>query len=41
MAAGTIVLLATHDPSQPERLGARHLRMQAGRLRESTCSPSC
>ena len=32
MAAGTSILLVTHDPSQAERLGARHYRMVAGRL---------
>ena len=38
--AGTILLLATHDPGQPARLAARHLRMAAGRL-EDACSRSC
>lgn len=33
-AAGAVVLISTHDPAQPERLGARHLRMAAGRLSE-------
>ncbi len=41
MGAGMILLLSTHDAGQPERLGARHLRMDAGRLRELACSPSC
>lgn len=40
MEAGAILLLATHDPGQPARLGARHLRMAAGRL-EDACSRSC
>jgi len=40
MEIGTILVLATHDPAQPARLGARHLRMVAGRL-EGACSQSC
>jgi putative ABC transport system ATP-binding protein len=32
LAAGMILLLVTHDPAQAERLGARHLHMEAGRL---------
>ncbi|WP_336489468.1 ABC transporter ATP-binding protein [Methylobacterium nigriterrae] len=31
-AAGTIILMASHDPGQGQRLGARSLRMGAGRL---------
>lgn len=41
MAAGTILLVSTHDPGQPRRLGARHLRMSAGQLAEAACTPSC
>lgn len=33
VAGGTILLLASHDPSQPRRLAARQLRMEAGQLR--------
>ena len=40
MQNGTIILLATHDPGQPERLAARHLHTQAGRLEEA-CTRSC
>jgi putative ABC transport system ATP-binding protein len=40
MDAGTILLLATHDPGQPARLAARHLHMVSGRLEEA-CSRSC
>jgi putative ABC transport system ATP-binding protein len=32
LAAGLILLLVTHDPGQAARLGARHLRMEGGRL---------
>jgi putative ABC transport system ATP-binding protein len=32
VAAGTILLLATHDPGQPARLNARELRMEAGAI---------
>jgi predicted ABC-type transport system involved in lysophospholipase L1 biosynthesis ATPase subunit len=32
MAAGTSIILVTHDPSQAERLGHQHYRMLAGRL---------
>lgn len=32
MGAGIALLLVTHDPDQPERLGARRYRMAAGRL---------
>lgn len=39
IAAGTILLLATHDPGQPARLGARLLRMQAGRLEAAPGMP--
>lgn len=35
IAAGTLLLLSTHDLAQPDRLGARHLRMEAGRLSTS------
>lgn len=31
-AAGTSILLVTHDPNQAERLGDQHYRMVAGRL---------
>ncbi|POF28070.1 ABC transporter ATP-binding protein [Roseibium marinum] len=31
-AKGCAILLVTHDPGQPERLGARHLYMENGRL---------
>jgi putative ABC transport system ATP-binding protein len=34
LASGLILLLVTHDPGQAARLGARHLRMEAGRLHE-------
>jgi ABC-type iron transport system FetAB ATPase subunit len=30
--AGCALLLVSHDPDQPNRLGARHMRMDAGRL---------
>lgn len=29
---GCAILLVTHDPEQPSRLGARHFRMNSGRL---------
>jgi len=32
MAAGTSVVLVTHDSSQAERLGSRRYRMAAGHL---------
>jgi putative ABC transport system ATP-binding protein len=32
IAAGTSILLVTHDPNQAERLGNRRYRMMAGRL---------
>ncbi len=32
LAAGLVLVLATHDPGQPARLGARQLVMRAGRL---------
>jgi ABC-type lipoprotein export system ATPase subunit len=32
MAAGTSVLLVTHDPTQAERLGDQRYRMAAGQL---------
>jgi UDP-glucose/iron transport system ATP-binding protein len=32
MAAGTSILLVTHDPNQAERLGHQHYRMTAGHL---------
>ena len=32
LAAGLILLMVTHDPAQAGRLGARHLRMEEGRL---------
>jgi len=35
LAAGLILLLATHDPGQATRIGARHFRMEAGRLQEA------
>jgi putative ABC transport system ATP-binding protein len=29
---GVVLIVVTHDPDQPERLGARHLRLNDGRL---------
>ncbi|WP_082837264.1 ATP-binding cassette domain-containing protein [Labrenzia sp. OB1] len=31
-ASGCAILFVTHDPDQPDRLGARHLYMEKGRL---------
>ncbi|WP_299816979.1 ATP-binding cassette domain-containing protein [uncultured Roseibium sp.] len=36
-ARGCAILFVTHDPDQPDRLGARHLYMESGRL---SASPS-
>lgn len=33
LEAGCALLLVTHDPEQPDRLGARHAHLEAGRLR--------
>ncbi len=32
LAAGTTLIMVTHDPAQSERLGHQHLVMAAGRL---------
>ena len=32
LAAGTTLIMVTHDPEQAERLGHRHLTMKAGKL---------
>ncbi len=32
LGAGLVLMMSTHDPGQPSRLGARHLVMHAGRL---------
>ncbi len=34
IAAGIILVMVTHDPGQAQRLGSRHLVMQAGKLVE-------
>ncbi len=34
IAAGIVLVMVTHDPGQAERLGSRHLVMQAGKLVE-------
>lgn len=38
-ARGTSVIMTTHDPAQPERLGCERIRLVAGRLAPPTESP--